>query len=175
MFSLFRSEALRIPKAALASRTITSGTPVPMSSVRSWWREVFSGTFFLMNPVLPAYFISAYAVALFCFMLVLCSTRGLPCPGRAWGQHKASVKPAQDSGGEQTINCIILLTLCSGYTGLCASLYARLYAVFMLFDYAKSCTYKQKLNTFDYASFMRVRPMRRMFQCLLYAGFMHIF
>ena len=28
MFSLFRSEALRVPKAALASRTITSGTPV---------------------------------------------------------------------------------------------------------------------------------------------------
>ena len=40
MFSLFRSEALRVHKAALASRTITSGTPVPMSSVRPWWREV---------------------------------------------------------------------------------------------------------------------------------------
>ena len=63
-------------------------------SVRPWWREVFSGTSFLMNPVLPDYFIMAYAVALFCFMLVLCSTCGLPCPGRAWGQHKASVKPA---------------------------------------------------------------------------------
>ena len=77
MFSLFRSEALRVPKAALASRTITSGTPVPMSSVRPWWREVSSGTFFLMNPVLPAYFITAYAVALFRFMLVLCNARGL--------------------------------------------------------------------------------------------------
>ena len=77
MFSLFRSEALRVPKAALASRTITSGTPVPMSSVRPWWREVFSGTSFLMNPVLPAYFISAYAVALFRFMLVLCNARDL--------------------------------------------------------------------------------------------------
>ena len=44
MFSLFRSEALRVHKAALASRTITSGTPVPMSSVRPWsrGREVFS-------------------------------------------------------------------------------------------------------------------------------------
>ena len=79
MFSLFRSEALRVPKAALASRTITSGTPVPMSSVRPWsrGREVSSGTSFLMNPVLPAYFISAYAVALFCFMLVLCNARDL--------------------------------------------------------------------------------------------------
>ena len=79
MFSLFRSEALRVPKAALASRTITSGTPVPMSSVRPWsrGREVFSGTSFLMNPVLPAHFISAYAVALFRFMLVLCNARDL--------------------------------------------------------------------------------------------------
>ena len=79
MFSLFRSEALRVPKAALASRTITSGTPVPMSSVRPWsrGREVFSGTSFLMNPVLPAYFIPAYAVALFRFMLVLCNARDL--------------------------------------------------------------------------------------------------
>ena len=92
------------------------------------------------------------------------------CPGCAWGQHKASVKPAQDSGGEKTIHdiirdprlprgclhpprippqnnivcfakqlfrIIILLTLCSVYTGLCVCLYARLYAVFMLFDYAK--------------------------------------
>ena len=66
----------------------------------------------------------------------------------------------------------ILLTLCRGYTGLCTGLYARLYAVFMLFDYAKSCKNNQKLNTFDYASFMRVLPMRRMFQVLLYAGFM---
>ena len=38
MFSLFRSEALRVPKAALASRTITSGTPVLMNSVRPWPR-----------------------------------------------------------------------------------------------------------------------------------------
>ena len=29
-----------------------------------------------------------------------------------------------------------LLMLCSGYTGLCTGLYARLYAVFMLFDSA---------------------------------------
>ena len=35
-----------------------------------------SGTSFLMNPVLPVCFMMAYAVALFCFMLVLCSTRG---------------------------------------------------------------------------------------------------
>ena len=39
-----------------------------------------------------ACFMAAYAVALFCFMLVLCSTRGLPCPGRSWGQHKASLQ-----------------------------------------------------------------------------------
>ena len=77
MFSLFRSEALRVPKAALASRTITSGTPVPMSSVRPWWREVFSGTFFLMNSVLPVCLMLAYAMALFRFMLVLCNARGL--------------------------------------------------------------------------------------------------
>ena len=50
---------------------------VRMSSVRPWWREVFSGTSFLMNPVLPAYFITAYAVALFRFMLVLCNARDL--------------------------------------------------------------------------------------------------
>ena len=139
-----------------------------------------------MNPVLPANFITAYAVALFCFMLVLCSTRGLPCPGRAWGQHITS-----GGGGDHLWDAsfdklhlfyvvflfpvIILLTLCSVYTGLCASLYARLYAVFMLFDYATSCKYNQTLNTFDYASFMRVLPMRRMFQVLLYAGFMHQF
>ena len=36
MLSLFRSEALRVPKAALASRMITSGTPVLMNSVRPW-------------------------------------------------------------------------------------------------------------------------------------------
>ena len=66
MFSLFRSEALRVPKAALASRTVTSGTPVPLYDL------------------------------------------------------------IRD----------ILLTLCSVYTGLCVCLYARLYAVFMLFGYA---------------------------------------
>ena len=67
-----------IPEAAPASRTITSGTPVLMNSVRPWPRGgVSSGTSFLMNPVLPAYFITAYAVALFCFMLVLCNARDL--------------------------------------------------------------------------------------------------
>ena len=45
----------------------------------------------------------------------------------------------------------------------------------MLPDYAKSCKHNQQLNAFDYASFMRVLPMRRMFQVLLYAGFMHHF
>ena len=58
--------------SALASGAITLGTP------------------FLMNSVLPVRFMAAYAVALFCFMLVLCSTRGLPCPGRSWG-HKARI------------------------------------------------------------------------------------
>ena len=110
-----------------------------------------------------------------CSALCWCYVALVVCPGRAWGQHKASVKPAQDSGGEQTIYYIIILTLCSGYTGLCASLFARLYAVFMLFDYAKSCKNNQKLNIFDYASFMRVLPMRGMFQVLLYAGFMRDF
>ena len=105
-----------------------------------------------------------------CSALCWCYVALVVCPGRAWGQHKASVKPAQDSGGEQTIYYIIILTLCSGYTGLCTGLYARLYAVFMLFDYAKSCKNNQQLHTFDYASFMRVPPMRRMFQVLLYAG-----
>ena len=62
--------------------------------------------------------------------------------------------------------------LCSVYTGLCASLYARLYAVFMLFDHAKSCKNNDMFNTFDYASFLRFLPMRRMSQVLLYAGFM---
>ena len=69
----------------------------------------------------------------------------------------------------------ILLTLCRGYAGLCTGLYVRLYAVFMLFDYAKSCKNNRKLNAFDYASFMRVLPMRRMFQVLLYATFCLIF
>ena len=78
-------------------------------------------------------------------------------------------------GADARLCIIILLTLCSVYTGLCASLCARLYAVFMLFDYAKSCKNNQTLNTFDYASFMRFIPMRRMFQVLLYAGFMHDF
>ena len=36
----------------------------------------------------------------------------------------------------------------------------------MRFDYAKSCKYNKKLNTFDYASCLRVMPMRRMFQVL---------
>ena len=57
------------------------------------------------------------------------------CPGCAWGQHKASVKPAQDR--KLFVSQIMLLTLCSVYTGLCVCLYTRLYAVFMLFDYAK--------------------------------------
>ena len=71
---------------------------------------------------------------------------------------------------------VILLTLCRGYTGLCTGLYARLYAVFMLFDYDTSFENNQHFNTFDYASFMRFLPMRRMFQVLLYAGFMqHVF
>ena len=60
--------------SALASGAITLGTP------------------FLMNSVLPVCFMAAYAVALFCFMLVLCGTRGLPCPGRSWGQQKASLQ-----------------------------------------------------------------------------------
>ena len=34
---------------------------------------------------------------------------------------------------------VILLSLCSGYTGLCTARYARLHAVFMMFDYAKGC------------------------------------
>ena len=67
------------------------------------------------------------------------------------------------------------LTVCRGYTGLCTGLYARLYAVFMLFDYAKSCEHNDIFNTFDDASFMRFLPMRRMFQVLLYAGFMRDF
>ena len=70
---------------------------------------------------------------------------------------------------------VILLTLCSVYTGLCASLYARLYAGFVLFDYATSCKHNQQINTFGYASFVRFIPMRRMFQVLLYAGFMQHF
>ena len=79
-----------------------------------------------MSPVLPVCFMMAYAVALFCFMLVLCSTRGLPCSGRSWGI-MAGI------GSELGI----VRTLCRGRTGLCTILYARLYAAFMLFDYAK--------------------------------------
>ena len=43
-----------------------------------------------MNPVLPVCFMMAYAVALFCFMLVLCSTRSWP----ALAVLGASIKPA---------------------------------------------------------------------------------
>ena len=135
---------------------------------------VSSGTSFLMNPVLPAYFITAYAVALFCFMLVLFCTRDLSWP---------CLRPAAQSERETSTRLrrrtnnkyIIILTLCSVYTGLCASLYVCHYAVFMLFDYATSCKNNRKLNAVAYASFMRVLPMRRMFQVLLYAGFMHVF
>ena len=51
---------------------------------------VSSGTYFFMNPVLPVCFMMAYAVALFCFMLVLCSTRSWP----ALAVLGASIKPA---------------------------------------------------------------------------------
>ena len=60
----------------------------------------------------------------------------------------------------------ILPTLCCGYAGPCTRLYERLYAVLMLFAYAKT------FRTFDYASFMRFILMWRMFQLLAYAGFM---
>ena len=118
-----------------------------MSSVRPWsrGREVFSGTSFLMNPVLPAYFITAYAVALFCFMLVLCGTRGLPLPIIRDPRlprgclHPPRIPPQNNivCFAKQLFRIIILLTLCSVYAGLCVCLYTRLYAVFMLFDYAK--------------------------------------
>ena len=50
----------------------------------------FSGTSCLMNPILPVCFMMAYAVALFCFLLVLCSTRSWP----ALVVLTASMKPA---------------------------------------------------------------------------------
>ena len=98
MFSLFRSEALRVLKAALASRTITSGTPVLMNSVRPWprggsppgrpfsWTQFFPSTLYRLMPW-------------HCSALCWCYVMLVACPGCAWGQHKASVKPAQDSGG----------------------------------------------------------------------------
>ena len=45
----------------------------------------------------------------------------------------------------------------------------------LLFDYAKSCLHNLTFNTSDYARFMRVLPMRRMFQVLHKAGFMQHF
>ena len=36
-----------------------------------------------------------------CSALCWCYVMLVACPGCAWGQHKASVKPAQDSGGEK--------------------------------------------------------------------------
>ena len=81
---------------------------------------------------------AAYAVALFCFTLVLCSARGLPCPGRSC-VHKARILFGIQFGILAGIGSGlgILLTLCRGYTGLCTGHYARLYAAFMLLDCAK--------------------------------------
>ena len=75
-----------------------------------------SGTSFLIKSVLPVCFMVAYAVALFCFMLVLCSTCGLPCPGRAWGQLKASVKP----GFMQCLYRALCVSLCTSLCGVYA-------------------------------------------------------
>ena len=60
-------------------------------------------------------------------------------PGRA-GLHPPRIRPQNNivCFAKQRFRIITLLTLCSVYTGLCVSLYARLYAVFMLFEYAKS-------------------------------------
>ena len=71
---------------------IPPGAGFPDPQVVGAGGVVSSGTSFLMNSVLHVDFMLAYVVALFCFMLVLCSTRGLPCPGRSWGQHKASLQ-----------------------------------------------------------------------------------
>ena len=60
------------------------------------------------------------------------------------------------------------------YRALCVSLCTSLCGAYAV-RFCKSYKYNQKLNTFDYASFMRVIRMRRMFQVLLYAGFMHHF
>ena len=67
--------------SALASGAITLGTP------------------FLMTSLLPFFFMAAYAVALFCFLLVLCSTRSWPARAvlgastkPAYSQYKASMK-----------------------------------------------------------------------------------
>ena len=79
-----------------------------------------------MNPLLPVCFMMAYAVALFCFMLVLCSTRSWPA---------LAVLGAMLSFVFLFL-LIILLTLCRGYAGLCTRVYARL-AVLMLFAYAQ--------------------------------------
>ena len=70
--------------------------------------------------------------------------------------------------------CYVALVACP-VLALCASLYTPLYAVFMLFDYTKRYKNNEMFSKFDYASFMRFLPMRRMFQVLLYACFMQYF
>ena len=93
-----------------------------------------------------------------CSALCWCYVMLVTCPGCAWGQHKASVKPAQDSGGEnilknsrspappgmpppprtplqnnifcvakQLFRILILLTLCSVYTGLCVCVFIHVF------------------------------------------------
>ena len=60
--------------SALASVAVSSGTSFLIKSVLAVCL-MMGGTPCLVNPVLPACFMVADAVALFCFMLALCSTR----------------------------------------------------------------------------------------------------
>ena len=76
MFSLFRSEALRVHKAAPGLGGGRSSPGRPFS-----WTQFFPPTLYRLMPW-------------HCSALCWCYVMLVTCPGCAWGQHKASVKPA---------------------------------------------------------------------------------
>ena len=76
---LYQVYATRAPLGFIPSRSASCKNlqHKKTSSKSPPYPQVSSGTSFLMKPLLPAYFITAYAVALFRFMLVLCNARDL--------------------------------------------------------------------------------------------------
>ena len=91
-----------LPVVAAVSLWSPCGLPRPPAARRglAWLRLASIGLAVLPLAVLAlalpvfrsACMMAAYAVALFCFLKLLYSTRGLPCPGRSWGQHQASLQ-----------------------------------------------------------------------------------
>ena len=69
----------------------------------------------------------------------------------------------------------ILLTLCRGCAWLCTRLHARLYVVFMLFDYAKRGVFDDSFTLLLMLALCASYLCDECFRFLLYAGFRHHF